>query len=40
MEEAKKALETEFDHICGVAKQEVSHLIKNWILCFHMAYLS
>ncbi|XP_056293824.1 sorting nexin-6 isoform X1 [Pseudoliparis swirei] len=24
MEEAKKALETEFDHICGVAKQEVA----------------
>ncbi|XP_034389782.1 sorting nexin-6 isoform X1 [Cyclopterus lumpus] len=24
MEEAKKAVETEFDHICGVAKQEVA----------------
>lgn len=25
MEEAKKAAETEFEHICAVAKQEVKH---------------
>lgn len=26
MEEVKKAAETEFEHICGVAKQEVKHM--------------
>lgn len=26
MEEVKKATETEFEHICGVAKQEVKHM--------------
>lgn len=28
MEEVKKAAETEFEHICGVAKQEVKHMAR------------
>lgn len=38
MEEVKKAAETEFNQICGVAKEEVSSPFTNWVSCLYSVY--